>query len=108
MSATVAPARNDELVRAVEARFLPSLRAAAHAIATRYPSVRATAWSHPHGESACQVIAVSCYFPNAPLNQPDQVTLQLCLSGLKGGAPSIDVDVIWGYPGQIEADLFSG
>jgi hypothetical protein len=53
-------------------------------------------------------IALSCFFPDAPADQPDEVTLQLSVGCVRGPRPSLEVDVIWDYPGQVEADLFEG
>jgi hypothetical protein len=99
----------DQVVRALEQRFLPALRAAEAEINAGFPDVRAGVWSQPHGQltdAPSHVIALSCFLPDAPPDQPDEVTLELCFGGVRGPSPSVDADVVWGYPGQVEADLF--
>ena len=101
----------DQVVRELERRFLPALRRAEAEINAGFPGVRAEAWSQPHGQatdSPGYVIALSCYFPDAPADQPDEVTLELCVGGIGGPKPSLEADVIWGCPGQVELDLFPG
>jgi hypothetical protein len=49
-----------------------------------------------------------CFFPDAPSGQPDEVTLELSVRGVGGPRPSLEADVIWGYPGQVETDLIPG
>jgi hypothetical protein len=71
---------DDDVVRELERRFLPALRAAEAEINAGFPGVRAGTWSQPHGQatdSPGHIIAVSCFFPDAPTDQPDEVTLQL-------------------------------
>jgi hypothetical protein len=100
-----------EVVRELERRFLPALRAAEAEINATFPEVRAGVWSQPIGQatdSPGHVIALSCFFPAAPADQPDEVTLELCVGGVGGPEPSLEADVIWSYPGQLEADLFPG
>src|SRR4051794_37378364 len=101
----------DEVVRDLVLLFLPALRAAGAEISAGFPGVRAQAWSQPHGQatdSPGHVIALSCLFPDAPPDQPDQVTLELCFGGVRGPSPAVEAGVIWSYPGQVEADLFPG
>jgi hypothetical protein len=100
-----------EPVGDLERRFLPSLRAAEAEINAAFPGVQARVWSLPVGratDSPGHVIALSCFFPEAPPNQPDEVTLELCIGSVRGPSPSLEADVIWGHPGQLEADLFPG
>src|SRR5207248_786896 len=103
--------KGDELVRELEWRFVPALRAAETEINAGFPGVRAGVWSQPHGQatdSPGHVIALSCVFPDAPPDQPDEVTLELCFGGVRGPSPTLEADVVWSYPGQLEADLFPG
>jgi len=100
-----------ELVRELERQFLPSLRAAEAEINASVPGVQAGAWSQPHGQatdSPGHVIALSCCLADAPPDQPDEVTLELCFGGVTGPTPTFEADVVWGHPGQVEADLFPG
>jgi hypothetical protein len=32
----------------------------------------------------------------------------LCFGGVTGPTPTVEADVVWGHPGQEEADLFPG
>jgi hypothetical protein len=93
----------------MERRFLPALRAAQSEFSADFPDVRTTAWSQSCGEatdSPGQVIGLSCFFPQAPLDQPDEVSLTLSIGGVRGPGPTLDVDVCWSDPGGLEADLF--
>jgi hypothetical protein len=97
------------LVQALERRFLPALREAENGINANVAGVQAGVWSQPQGQatdSPGHVIALSCFFPNAPPDQPDEVTLELCFGGVSGRGPTVEADVVWGHPGQVEADLF--
>jgi hypothetical protein len=96
-------------VRGLERRFLPVLRAAEAEINAGGSGVRAGAWSQSHGQgtdSPGHVIALSCLFLDAPPDQPDEVALELDFSGVEGPCPTVDAHVVWGHPGQLEADLF--
>jgi hypothetical protein len=91
-----------EVIRELERRFLLPLRVVATVINALFPNVRAAAWSQG------QVIALTCFFPVAPTDQPDEVSLQIVINDVQGPKSSLEVDVIWGYPGQVEEDLFNG
>jgi hypothetical protein len=100
-----------EVIRELERRYLPALRAAETEINATFPGVRAGVWSEPHGQatnSTRHVIALSCLLSAAAVDQPDEVSLELCVGGFARPIPLIEVTVVWGYPGQMEADLFSG
>jgi hypothetical protein len=93
----------------LERRFLPALRAAEAEINAGVSGVRAAVWSQHFGQatdSPGHVIALSCFFPNAPPDQPDEVSLELSFGGVTGPNPTVEADVVWGHPGQAEADLF--
>ena len=98
-----------EVIRELERRFLPALRAAQAEINADFPAVRAKVWSQPHGQatdSPGHVIALSCFFPEAATDQPDELTLEVCVAGVRGPTCLISADVIWGYPGRVEMELF--
>ncbi len=100
-----------DIIRDLGRRFLPPLRSAREEIRTAFPEYRVQVWSQTHGqktESPGHVIGLSCFFPNAPLDQPDEVVLELGFAGVFASAPTVNVDLIWGHPGQIELDLFPG
>jgi hypothetical protein len=102
-------AEGDERVRDWERRFLPALRAAEAEINAGSTGVRAGVWSQPCGQatdSPGHVIALSCLLPGAPSEQADEVTLELCFSGIRRPEPTVEAHVVWDYPGQLEADLF--
>jgi hypothetical protein len=100
-----------DLIRDLERRFLPRLRSAGAEIGAAFPEVRVQGWSQTHGQktdSPGHVIGLSCVFLRARADQPDEVVLELCFGDVFGAAPTVDVDVIWGHPGQLELDLFPG
>lgn len=98
-----------KVANSLEQRFLASLQVAAADIKTEFRHVRAQAYSQPFGQatdSPGHAMGLSCFFPQAPDDQPDEVVLEIVLGGAWNPVPSIEVNVIWGYPGQVEADLF--
>jgi hypothetical protein len=89
----------------LEKRFLPGLRAAQAEISASFPDVRAETWSQTFGPGKGHVIGLACVFPNARIDQPDNVSLDICF-GLRDPICTIDANVIWGHPGQLEAEVW--
>jgi hypothetical protein len=48
---------------------------------------------------------VSCFFPDATPDLPDQVVLEICIGDAWGSHPTVAADVVWSHPGQLEASL---
>jgi hypothetical protein len=68
-------------------------------------------WSQPHGQATASpghVLALSCDLSPVPDDQPNEVSLELCVGGFARPEPLLEAAVGWSYPGQLEADAFSG
>ena len=98
-----------EMDEMLEDRFLPALNVLLDQIQAEHPRVRAQVFSQPYGQATDtpgRVIGLSCRLPNAEDDQPDEVVLELVFHGKDQRTRTVEANVIWGHPGQVEADLF--
>jgi len=102
----------DELVREIERRYLPALHSEEINISAAFPAVKAEVRSQAYGDRsdpAGYTIALAGFFPGAPTDQSDEVTLELSFAGIWGPKPLLEAAVFWGHPGgEVEVNLFQG
>jgi hypothetical protein len=102
------PKDASDLVKALEIQYLPLLTRLAADLMERYPSLNFKVYSSPSGSKTPyegHSISLECLFSEQPLDQPDNVCLEISLCHLTT-RPRIMVDVVWGHPsGCSEASL---
>ncbi len=101
-------AATHDLVRTLEAQYLPLLRRLAGDLAERHPDLDFNVHSSSVGSRTPYQghnISLDCVFPGRSAEQPDSVCLEISLCCLTT-RPRVMVDVVWGAPsGYSEASF---
>ena len=92
----------NDLIGTLEAQYMPLLTKLAADLGQRYPGLKFDVYTWPPDSGPFHPIGLECFFPEQPLDQPDNVCLHIDLYR----PARLMADVVWGHPsGHVEAAL---
>ena len=100
--------KGNDLIRALEEQYVPLLTKLAGDLGESYPGLKFSVYTYPVGSETSHAghsMGLECLFPEQPLDQSDNVCLEVSLCHLTT-RPRLMADVVWGHPsGYSEASL---